>query len=115
MLLKISLIFINVFEGISVKKIKGRKICFPALQLAPILNTPLQLTAVQTSDGKIECPAIGAVAARHLSPLLIASLQACLQTVGILTGCPTNVKQEETSCAFGAGDEKTVHIRCKIF
>ncbi len=104
MLLKISLIFINVSEGIFVEKIEGRKVCSPALQLAPILDPPLIMTAVQASDGEILRPTIGAVAARPLSPLLLASLHACLQTGEILTGCPTDVKREDTSPVVGASD-----------
>lgn len=78
-----------------VEKIEGRKVCSPALDLAPILDPPLIVTAIQTSDGMTLCPTIGAVAARHLSPLLLASLHACLQTVEILTGHLTEVKVED--------------------
>jgi len=53
------------------------------------------MAAVQTSDGKILRPSIGAVAARHLSALLLASLHTCLQTVEILTGHLTEVKLED--------------------
>jgi hypothetical protein len=95
MLLKISLTFIDISEGVLVEKIEGRKVCSPALRLAPILDPPLIMTAVQTSDGKTLCTTIGAIASRHLSPLLLASLHACLQNVEILTGCLTEVKLEE--------------------
>jgi hypothetical protein len=95
MLLKISLTFIDISKGVLVEKREGRKVCSPALDLAPIFDPPLIMTAVQTDDGKTLCPTIGAVAARHLPPLLLASLHACLQTVEILTGHLTEVKLEE--------------------
>lgn len=46
MLLKISFIFINTFEGIFVKNVERREIGLPALQLASIFDAPLLMTEV---------------------------------------------------------------------
>ncbi|MBI3803704.1 MAG: hypothetical protein HY282_08065 [Nitrospirae bacterium] len=66
----------------AVERIKGRKVCFPAVCLASIFDAPLLMATIDAGIGKVLHPPIGPVTARHLPAFLIPSLHAASKPHG---------------------------------